>query len=252
MTAFLMSLNMRCWRAIVAGWEHPTENDATGKVTRKFELKWTREEDDAAVGHSRALNALFNVINQNIFKLINTCKSAKEAWDIQEVAYEGTSKVKMSYVLGKKMSDAKLVRKVLRSFPPWFNMKITAIEEANDVSKMKLDELFGSLQTFELHLRECIRCHECEEFGHIQFECPAYLKHKKKSLVVTLSDEKDYLESDEEEVRKALISISSTKEGAVESVNHQMPEQQGLMSNEPISESTLKRKWEEDQVTIVH
>ena len=96
MTAFLMSLNMRCWRAIVAGWEHPTENDATGKVTRNFELKWTREEDDAAVGHSRALNALFNVINQNIFKLINTCKSAKEAWDIQEVAYEGTSKVKMS------------------------------------------------------------------------------------------------------------------------------------------------------------
>ena len=53
------------------------------------------------------------------------------------------------------MSDAKLVRKVLQSFPPWFNMKITAIEEANDVSKMKLDELFGSLQTFELHLREC-------------------------------------------------------------------------------------------------
>ncbi|TYK16358.1 gag-pol polyprotein [Cucumis melo var. makuwa] len=34
-------------------------------------------------------------------------------------------------------------------------MKITAIEDANDVSKMKLDELFGSLRTFELHLREC-------------------------------------------------------------------------------------------------
>lgn len=33
-------------------------------------------------------------------------------------------------------------------------MKITAIEEANDVSKMKLEELFGSLRTFKLHLGE--------------------------------------------------------------------------------------------------
>ena len=31
-------------------------------------------------------------------------------------------------------------------------MKVTAIEEANDLSKMKLDELFGSLQTFKIHL----------------------------------------------------------------------------------------------------
>ncbi|KAA0065470.1 gag-pol polyprotein [Cucumis melo var. makuwa] len=30
---FLMSLDMRCWRAIIARWEHPTEIDETGKVT---------------------------------------------------------------------------------------------------------------------------------------------------------------------------------------------------------------------------
>ncbi|TYK00111.1 gag-pol polyprotein [Cucumis melo var. makuwa] len=33
-------------------------------------------------------------------------------------------------------------------------MKITTLEEANDVSKMKLDEMFGSLRTFELYLEE--------------------------------------------------------------------------------------------------
>ena len=144
------------------------------------------EEDDAAVGNSRALNTLFNVVDQNIFKLINTYKFAKAAWEILEVAYEGTSKVKMSrmqiltshfkalkmeedetiaefivrvlnianelYTLGEKISDSKLVRKVLRSLPSRFNIKITTIEEANDLSKMKLDELFGSLRTFELHL----------------------------------------------------------------------------------------------------
>ncbi|KAA0058969.1 gag-pol polyprotein [Cucumis melo var. makuwa] len=59
---------------------------------------------------------------------------------------------KESDALGEKMSDSKLVRKVRRSLPSKFNMKVTTIEEANDLSKMKLDELFGSLQTFELNL----------------------------------------------------------------------------------------------------
>lgn len=33
-------------------------------------------------------------------------------------------------------------------------MKVTSIEEANGISKMKLDELFYFLQTFELTLDE--------------------------------------------------------------------------------------------------
>ncbi|TYJ96229.1 gag-pol polyprotein [Cucumis melo var. makuwa] len=215
--------------------------------------------------------------------------------------------------LGEKMSNSKLVWKLLRSLPSKFNMKVTMIEEANDLSKMKLDELFGSLRTFELHLgnsasrrKPClaltsvkeesteeyrvsqnndslaesmvlltkqiaklksqlhkhigsqrnsheassttqprtsssflsglyrrkdherndkdigsskieksgkgIRCHECEGFGHIQSECATYLKHKKKSLVATLSDEEDYSESDDEEVGMALISIATMNE----------------------------------------
>lgn len=31
-------------------------------------------------------------------------------------------------------------------------MKVTVIEEVNDVTQMKLDKLFGSLKTFELTL----------------------------------------------------------------------------------------------------
>jgi len=52
--------------------------------------------------------------------------------------------------LGEKISDEKLVRKILRSLPKRFDMKVTAIEEAQDISSMKVDELIGSLQTFEL------------------------------------------------------------------------------------------------------
>jgi len=51
---------------------------------------------------------------------------------------------------GEKLSDEKLVRKILRSLPKRFDMKVTTIEEAQDISSMQVDELIGSLQNFEL------------------------------------------------------------------------------------------------------
>ena len=52
------------------------------------------------------------------------------------------------------MSDEKLVRKILRSFTKRFDMKVTAIEEAQDISNMQIDELIGVLQTYEMALNE--------------------------------------------------------------------------------------------------
>jgi len=52
--------------------------------------------------------------------------------------------------LGEKISDEKLVRKILRSLPKRFDMKVIAIEEVQDISNMKVDELIGSLQNFEI------------------------------------------------------------------------------------------------------
>ena len=50
------------------------------------------------------------------------------------------------------MSEEKLVRKILRSFPKKFDMKVTSIEEAQYIFKMRVDKLVGSLQTFELDI----------------------------------------------------------------------------------------------------
>lgn len=55
-----------------------------------------------------------------------------------------------SFVLGEKISKEKLVRKVLRSLPKRFDMKVTAIEEAHDIATMKVDKLSGYLRTFEM------------------------------------------------------------------------------------------------------
>ena len=54
--------------------------------------------------------------------------------------------------LGEKTDDSKIVRNILRSLPKSFRAKATAIEESKDLDDIKVQELIGSLQTYELSL----------------------------------------------------------------------------------------------------
>jgi len=51
--------------------------------------------------------------------------------------------------LGKSVSDVKLIRKILRSLPERFRIKVTITQESKDLYQMKIEELVGSLQTYE-------------------------------------------------------------------------------------------------------
>jgi hypothetical protein len=67
--------------------------------------------------------------------------------------YSKMSDLRNSMVsLGKPISDVKLIRKILRSLPERFRIKVTTIEESKDLEEMKIEELVGSLQTYELPL----------------------------------------------------------------------------------------------------
>jgi len=73
--------------------------DADGNRTTVLKPKeeWTIAEDELALGNSKALNALFNEVDKNMFRLIKQCIVAKDdAWEILKTAHEGTSKVKSS------------------------------------------------------------------------------------------------------------------------------------------------------------
>jgi hypothetical protein len=190
MTAFLKNIDSKVWKAVLTGWDHPTITSKEGTSTGvlKPEVEWTPDEEAAAHSNKRAIYALFNGVDTNMFKLIKNCVSAKDAWEILKTCYEGTTKVKQSKLqhhtskfealrmkdaesiqefhlslldiansfeaLGEKMPDEKLSRKLLRSLPKRFDMTVTAIEEAHDISTKKMDELVGSLQTFEIVLNE--------------------------------------------------------------------------------------------------
>jgi hypothetical protein len=54
--------------------------------------------------------------------------------------------------LGKPISNVKFIRKILRSLPERFRIKVTTIEQSKDLEEMKIEELVGCLQTYELSL----------------------------------------------------------------------------------------------------
>jgi hypothetical protein len=54
--------------------------------------------------------------------------------------------------LGKRVSDVKLIKMILRSLPEGFRIKVTSIEESKNLDSMKIEEFVGSLQTYEYSL----------------------------------------------------------------------------------------------------
>ena len=57
--------------------------------------------------------------------------------------------VNLAFNLGENIPKPKIIRKVLRSLPESFHLKITVIEESKDIDKIPLTELVGNLQTSE-------------------------------------------------------------------------------------------------------
>ena len=60
--------------------------------------------------------------------------------------------VNSAFNLRETILEPKIVRKVFRSLPERFHAKITTIEESKDIDKIRLTELVGNLQTYELGL----------------------------------------------------------------------------------------------------
>ena len=60
--------------------------------------------------------------------------------------------VNFTYNLSEIYDQPKIVRKILRSLTKNFRPKVTAITESKDVNSIPVDELVGSLQSYELNL----------------------------------------------------------------------------------------------------
>ena len=61
-----------------------------GEEVLKPNAQWTNAEFELSKWNQKAWHALICAVDENQYKLIQNTKIAKEAWDILEVAHEGT------------------------------------------------------------------------------------------------------------------------------------------------------------------
>jgi len=95
MTSFLKYIDNKTSKVVLKVWDHPCVkvNDTNNTPELNPEEELSKDEDDLASGNNKAL---FNGVDKNMFRLINNCIVAKDAWNIFRTTHEGTSKVKMS------------------------------------------------------------------------------------------------------------------------------------------------------------
>ena len=176
MKVFLKSIDERVWFSVENGWERPTI--AIGE--------WTTTQKEAASFNSKAMNSIFNAIFMEEFKRISNVEIANNSWNILKTVHEGTKAIKINklqqltyrfesirmsddksfdefyaklndivnyaFNLGEVYDQPKIVRKILRSLTEEFRPKVTAITESKDVDSIIVDELLGSLQSYESDL----------------------------------------------------------------------------------------------------
>ena len=174
MEIYLSTLDFEILSIIEDGYSLPT----------KPKSEQTREEKSQFSLNGRTMNILYCALDRSEFNRISGCESAKAIWDMLEITHEGTSRVKESKIsmlvhdyelfkmhphedikdmftrfteitnglkaLGRVYSNADLVTKILRSLPKHWEAKVTAIREAKDLRTLPLEELLGSLMTYEL------------------------------------------------------------------------------------------------------
>ncbi|XP_012855802.1 PREDICTED: uncharacterized protein LOC105975173 [Erythranthe guttata] len=131
------------WRTMLTGWKRPVATDEKGIETEKHEKDWSKAEQIAANMNSKALNAIFNGIDINQFKIISAWRNFKQLMrELLQLDYPNFKCLPP----GLKIFEWKKMRP---SMPDRFAYKITAIEEASDVDSLRLEDLIGNLQTFE-------------------------------------------------------------------------------------------------------
>ena len=174
MRIFLISMDFELWSIVENGFQKSSLPMS----------EWNESEKKVFALNAKAMNALFCALDKNEFNRVSMCDSAFDIWRTLEVTHEGTSRVKESKInilvhsyelfrmkpsesigdmytrftdvinglkaLGKDFTNFELVTKILRSLPKSWDPKVTAIQEAKDLKTFPLEELIGSLMTYEM------------------------------------------------------------------------------------------------------
>ncbi|KAH9705964.1 hypothetical protein KPL70_012065 [Citrus sinensis] len=201
MRIYLQVLDYEIWEIANDGSFMPLTKHEVGEDIPKPSRDWNEFEKRKAYLNSKAMNALFCALDKKEFHRVSSCESANEIWHKLEVVYEGTNQVKESKIsrftdivntlgaLGKTFSNSEKVKKIIRSLPKEWRPKRTAIEEAKDLNVLPIDDLIGSLISYEEDL--------AAEKGH---------EEKKKNIALKASKRESDEESEMDDEELAMLA----------------------------------------------
>ncbi|KAH9768444.1 hypothetical protein KPL71_011606 [Citrus sinensis] len=223
MRIYLQALDYEIWEIVNDGPFMPLTKNEVGEDIPKPSREWNEFEKRKTSLNSKAMNALFCALDKKEFHRVSSCESANEIWHKLEVVYEGTNQVKESKIsrytrqyelfqmeqnenvysmytrftdivntlgaLGKTFSNNEKVKKIIRSLPKEWIPKRTAIEEAKDLNVLPIDDLIGSLISYEEDL--------AAEKGH---------EEKKKNIALKASKRESDEESEMDDEELAMLA----------------------------------------------
>ncbi|XP_010501655.2 PREDICTED: uncharacterized protein LOC104778950 [Camelina sativa] len=193
MVQLIRNLGEDAWTAVEEGWEPPYEKTEAGDKITKPKAHWTVEEKNLSKYNARALNAIFGAIDDDEFKHVQGCESAKDAWDILQKTHEGNSSVKRTRLdqlasqfevlrmdpeesisqfsaklsvianeaknLGKIYKNIKLVKKLIRCLPSKYAAHKAVMRVSGNTDTLKFEDLVGMLKSEEMEVAEELRIH---------------------------------------------------------------------------------------------
>ncbi|RVX08173.1 hypothetical protein CK203_017679 [Vitis vinifera] len=185
MTWYLQSTDLGVWEVIEDDSTLPTKL-VDGVLVPKPKQEWNELDRRNVQLNAKVVFTLQCVMDRNEYNRICQCKSAKEIWKLLEITHKRTNQVKESKInllvhnyelfsmkeneiivemitrftdtvngleaLGKTYKESEKVMKILRSFSLKWHTKVTAIQEAKDLTKLPMEELIRSLKTYEINL----------------------------------------------------------------------------------------------------
>jgi hypothetical protein len=175
MRTYLMALGFNVWDVVDTEYTKPV---VLASKDDKLEFSF----------NAKGMNVILNGLVEAEFVKVMHLETAKAMWDKFINSYEGNEKVKDAKLqtyrlkfeqlninedetvskyflrveelvnsmegIGEKIEESFLVQKILRSLLDKFNPKVSTIEELNDLKTLSIDQLLGTLTTYELRINK--------------------------------------------------------------------------------------------------
>ncbi|XP_057418480.1 uncharacterized protein LOC130712678 [Lotus japonicus] len=182
MQLFIESSNYKLWDIIENG--NIIHKDDVGEPIKKDQLTEAQRKDYQL--NARAKLFLLCALSKSQLDKVDGLATTKEVWEALGLAYEGTANVRQAKVsllvaeyetfkmkenesiddmfgrfqtivnglrnLDRKYENVDQITKILRCLHRRWRPKVTAIQEAKDLSTLRLEDLLGSLKVHEIEL----------------------------------------------------------------------------------------------------